>query len=270
MSGPFKQDRARDAEIADLAQRLFDAIDPKASLSDSYRRLFEDSITATIESRRELAQANARISRLERLNVTDEVTGALNRRGFNAALDSALARVRRTGEVGVLLIIDLDEFKQINDQYGHQAGDEILASVAKTLKRHTRDTDSVARLGGDEFAVLLANAEEEAASKKIEEIEGLLNSISVPWGGEIVRVSASVGAVPYGAEDMADLLIGTADRQLYEAKRTNPVERTRKFGRLLNTLPVAAHGPATNKHPMEPHPGGRRHEEKKHRVGGGR
>lgn len=211
-------------EVRTLAKRLFDAVDTTLKPSASYRRLFEEAIAAVIESRRELAAARQRIARLERLTVTDEVTGALNRRGFNAALDAALARVRRTGETGLLLIVDLDGFKQINDVNGHQAGDLILASVATVLKRHTRETDSVARIGGDEFAVLLTDTDPDLANRRVETLESMLNGIAVPWEGRTIRVRASIGAVSYAADDVPDHVVQRADAKMYDAKRSRTYE----------------------------------------------
>src|SRR3546814_1418393 len=81
------------------------------------------------------------------------MTGLLNRRGFGLELSRALARARRQNESGLLVMCDLDNFKAINDTYGHPAGDAILRAVGKALKRNTRESDYVARVGGDEFAV---------------------------------------------------------------------------------------------------------------------
>jgi diguanylate cyclase (GGDEF)-like protein len=100
--------------------------------------------------------AAAQRARLSHLSRTDVMTGCLNRRGFEEHVASALARAERGGPTPSLLLIDLDKFKQVNDTYGHAAGDELLQWVGRTLKHAVRAEDSVARLGGDEFAVLLS------------------------------------------------------------------------------------------------------------------
>src|SRR5260370_29688258 len=123
------------------------------------RQVVLDWAMATVaEAEERLATLQTRIEYLEGLSVTDELTGLLNRRGFLAQLDRALASARRGGPHGVLMICDLDGFKQINDRHGHLAGDEVLCQVGGLLARHVRRSDTVARLAGDEFAILLVGA----------------------------------------------------------------------------------------------------------------
>jgi GGDEF domain-containing protein len=114
----------------------------------NYRRMLQDALSSAQQAREDLTDAQRRIATLEHLSRTDETTGLLNRRGFDLALETALARVRRQGECGVLVMIDLDGFKAINDQHGHRVGDLVLATVGTVLNRHTRFTDSAARIGG--------------------------------------------------------------------------------------------------------------------------
>ena len=118
-----------------------------------------DWAMATVaEAEQRLATLQARIEYLESLSVTDELTGLQNRRGFLVQLDRTLATARRGGPHGILMLCDLDGFKQINDRYGHLVGDEVLCQIGSLLARHVRRSDTVARLGGDEFAVLLVGA----------------------------------------------------------------------------------------------------------------
>lgn len=207
-------------DMAGLVDRLIATIDPNDLPSESYRKLLENALGSATEAQRRLIEQTREIERLRRLSVTDEMTGILNRRGFNESLERALARVRRGGETGYLMLIDLDGFKAINDTHGHQAGDLVLASIATVLTRNTRMTDSVARLGGDEFAVILADANPEMGLKKAEALEEALNRIEIPWNGTMIPVGASVGIVGYAPDDMPEELIRRADARMYKAKRT--------------------------------------------------
>ncbi len=205
-------------DISGLVQRLVREIDPDDMPTESYRKMLEHALGQASEAQHRLIEQTRELERLRRISVTDEVTGILNRRGFNTSLDRALARVRRGGETGYLMLIDLDGFKGINDTYGHQAGDLVLASIATVLTRNTRMTDTVARIGGDEFAVILADADPKLGLLKAETIETALNRIEVPWNGAMIPVGASVGVVGYAPDDLPEELLRRADQRMYKAK----------------------------------------------------
>lgn len=120
------------------------------------------------DPQRRIAELEARVTQLEALSTTDIVTSALNRRGFHEHLERILAHSRRHGVVGALLLCDIDDFKAINDAYGHEAGDAVLRNLAQLFRSHTRETDVTARIGGDEFAVLLTHSDwtKDAAGQK--------------------------------------------------------------------------------------------------------
>jgi diguanylate cyclase (GGDEF)-like protein len=186
---------------------------------ESYRRLLREALAAAAEARGELAAKTREADRLRRLSLTDEVTGLLNRRGFDGALERAIARLQRTGETGLLLVIDLNDFKAINDAHGHQAGDLVLGAVATLLTRHTRATDAVARLGGDEFAVILGGADPIDGRVKAARLAEMLNGLSVTWKEARIPVRASVGIVDYAGGDMAEEIVHRADLDMYHKKR---------------------------------------------------
>lgn len=151
-------------------------------------------------------------ARLRHLADHDALTGLLNRRAFEEALDAHVARVRRYGAAGALLLLDLDGFKDVNDTHGHHAGDALLVRVADTLGVRLRETDVLARLGGDEFAVLLpmesAQAAELVARALVDVVRGL-----------DADVTASVGvAVVADGDVTAEGLMIDADRAMYAAK----------------------------------------------------
>ena len=107
---------------------------------------------------------------LERLSNTDELTSLFNRRAFSEKVNKRLAIQNRTKQTCALLFIDLDNFKQINDTYGHAIGDAVLKELSKLLQKNTRTADFCSRLGGDEFAVWLENIDEKSAVRQAERI----------------------------------------------------------------------------------------------------
>jgi diguanylate cyclase (GGDEF)-like protein len=140
---------------------------------------------------------------------TDPLTGLLNRRAFEERTARELARARRTGEPFASLLIDVDQFKQINDRQGHAAGDAALVALGEALSAELREIDSVARIGGDEFAVLLPAT---GATGALETAERLR---------ERSAISISVGAAVYGIDGLtAEDLARAADAALYDAKRS--------------------------------------------------
>ncbi|MBT4934967.1 MAG: GGDEF domain-containing protein [Rhodospirillaceae bacterium] len=160
-----------------------------------------------------------RIAELERQTETDELTGLLNRRGFDKQLQRVLSGVERYDEQGVLIYIDLDAFKPINDSYGHAAGDEVLRHVANLLSDGIRDTDFVGRLGGDEFAILLTHSNWENGLRRAERIENQLNKSIVHWQGRMIAISASFGLQEYGDKEQGGDLLARADDAMYKTKR---------------------------------------------------
>lgn len=132
--------------------------------------------------------------RLARLSVSDPLTRGLNRRGFDDRLERAYAEAVRTGEPVSVVVVDLDRFKEVNDEYGHQAGDDLLAWTASTMAAELRQEDAVGRLGGDEFAVVLAGSGPEEADVVVARLRAALDGVA----------PASFGRASYPAE-AADL-----------------------------------------------------------------
>ena len=198
--------------VRDLSERDMQSLGLGAEMID-------EIMDAAALAEQQFAAQQARIRYLESLSMTDELTGLLNRRGFGFELDQALARGRRRGEAGVLVLCDLDHFKAINDTYGHQAGDTVLLAVAEVLKTNTRQSDYVARLGGDEFAILLTDCRAKAAEGLLAKLDEALNGLVVPWSQDAIPVSASLGCAPYDGQQEADQILFGADRQLYGNKR---------------------------------------------------
>lgn len=171
------------------------------------------------EAEETITQQQERIAYLESLALTDELTGLVNRRGFNQHLKRELAAARRQGSGGgVLVMIDLDGFKAINDTHGHLAGDSYLRQVARLLQAHVRQHDVVARLGGDEFALLLTDTDPATGAARAAELAALANREHAAWNGQALPIRFSVGVQPYGPSDQEDEVLRRADVKMYRDK----------------------------------------------------
>jgi diguanylate cyclase (GGDEF)-like protein len=169
--------------------------------------------------RADLAAAKARVAELETRVDEDPLTGLLNRRGFERALERALAFVRRYSASAVLLYLDLDRFKPINDRHGHAAGDWVLGRIGRLIAGHVRASDVTGRIGGDEFAALLWHVDLERAEEKARSVEALIDGESFVYQGERLVLGLSAGAVTLSAEDTVASALARADGAMYARKR---------------------------------------------------
>ncbi|MHC4235168.1 MAG: putative bifunctional diguanylate cyclase/phosphodiesterase [Planctomycetota bacterium] len=166
-----------------------------------------------ISERKELAQ------RLEYLVDHDFLTGLLNRRQFELELAKETERAARYGTPGAVLIVDLDNFKDVNDTFGHRAGDDVLKGVAGLLRQRLRHTDVVARVGGDEFAALLMETDADDAQIVADEVVKALGRETAVLADRSIRITASVGVAMFdGLTDVE--ILAYADLAMYEAKET--------------------------------------------------
>jgi len=152
----------------------------------------------------------------------DALTGLKNRAALDDALDAAAAAHERVGQPAALLLIDLDHFKRVNDEYGHGVGDELLRGVGAAIRASCRPYDTPARFGGDEFAVVFTQAEGEGARIAAERVLASVRGVVPAGGSGVVRARCSAGlcATESGGERFAAAdLVKAADAALYEAKR---------------------------------------------------
>jgi len=155
------------------------------------------------------------------LSSRDPLTGLSNRRQFEMALAREIDRVARAGEPALVLMIDIDHFKKVNDTHGHAAGDLVLKAVGQVLHDCIRPMDTVARMGGEEFAMILPNCPPAFGHLVAERVRLKVGARPVPVGpGQEVRVSVSIGGAfaPQWVRSSAPLWIERADQQLYRAK----------------------------------------------------
>src|SRR5688500_12132471 len=166
---------------------------------------------------------------------TDHLTGLANRRRFERQLEREVARTERYGHPFCLLLVDIDDFKKVNDTYGHEAGDEVLRRVANVIQSGTRGIDTGARIGGDEFAVILP---ETPLARGLEVAERLRASIAALDFGPAGRITASLGVAGLPAcARTGEELRAAADAALYEAKR-NGRDRAASAPVLENPAPA--------------------------------
>lgn len=163
------------------------------------------------------AMANLRLRRaLEEQAFRDPLTGVGNRRAADEALTTALARTRSHGEPFAVVMVDLDKFKAVNDEHGHDVGDEVLVRFAEFLRQHTREDDRVARIGGEEFLLVLRDIPRSALERTLEALRRGVAELSVHPG---LRLTASFGGVhTMTAETTAEDLVAAADDLMYAAK----------------------------------------------------
>jgi diguanylate cyclase (GGDEF)-like protein/PAS domain S-box-containing protein len=174
-----------------------------------YVALFSD-ITALKENEREL----------KRIAHYDGLTGLPNRLLLSDRLSQAMAQTQRHGQIIAVAFLDLDGFKEVNDEHGHDVGDELLRQLANRLGAALRASDTLARLGGDEFVIILPELDDTAGCADVLERIIALCSEVLPIGGRPIRISASVGVTfyPQAAAVDADQLIRQADQAMYQAK----------------------------------------------------
>lgn len=170
------------------------------------------------------ASTNITTSKIDRENMfrlatTDHLTGLLNRARFTEELERTLSLAKRHKTQGVLLFIDLDQFKSVNDTYGHDAGDALIRSVAEVLIENVRSTDIVARLGGDEFGIIMHNIDINRSKVKVQKIIDKLDALRVPYEGATIHCTMSIGMITYPQEDRdCNSLLMSADLAMYRAK----------------------------------------------------
>ncbi len=187
-------------------------------VKDSGPESAEDAMTEVERLREQVARLEERVRLLDELAHQDPLVPVPNRRGFMRELEAAIARVSRYGESAAMLFVDIDGLKQINDSFGHKAGDEALIHVAGALTGGVRKSDCVARLGGDEFGILLAHATEESALETAERLTVLIDGLDGHCDGNDVQLSVAIGVTIIAASDCADAVISRADRAMYERK----------------------------------------------------
>ncbi len=172
---------------------------------------------------------------VQRQAVTDELTGLYNHRRFQEAMAAETERAKRFGQPMSLVMLDIDNFKRVNDTYGHQQGDRVLAEVARVLRESSREIDAPARYGGEELAVVLPQTDIEGAYQLAERVRQEVAALQIPLveGVGAINVTASLGvaSLPGNAQEGGGL-IAAADSALYDAKHAGKNKTVRAPGKV--------------------------------------
>jgi len=167
-------------------------------------------------------QSARQYQQIERLTYLDSLTSAFNHRYFQDALQKEIHRHGRSGNEFGLAMLDIDDFKRINDSFGHPIGDEVLIGVVKELQTNGRDSDTVCRYGGEEFAIIFPDTTPQSAREAANRLRDLVERrhFDIPQLGRTVRITVSIGVAvfPNDGVNSADL-IARADAALYKAKK---------------------------------------------------
>jgi diguanylate cyclase (GGDEF)-like protein len=196
--------------------------------------VFGRQLLTVLDNQRLNRQLAAMVGELEYQAFHDRLTGLPNRALFHDRVEQALARHLRQPAPMVLLFIDLDDFKDVNDGLGHAAGDELLVAVAQRLRDCVRTEDTVARLGGDEFAILLEHATDEPAATAVAARVVQAMQAPFPLADGVVRVTASAGVTVSSDLDL-DNVLRQADVAMYTAK----AHGKGRFELAANDTPIA-------------------------------
>ncbi len=173
----------------------------------------------TFSDNTSLLSTRRRANRLEQTILLDPLTGIGNRRFIDIRLQSALSEFQQHRVPFGVLFIDIDDFKGVNDRYGHDAGDRILLLVARTLQHNLRADDAIARWGGEEFLALLHGVDRQTLVNVAEKLRMLLDQSFIHLDNQKIKVTISIGATLLRFEDDVNALVRRADRNMYASKQ---------------------------------------------------
>jgi diguanylate cyclase len=220
------------ARVNELAERIRGTDDVSAiiemlnqALAETRRlRLREDQLAAAqrkvAAAERDIESMKTELEQVKAMLHQDPLTGTLNRRGIDDAFRQEASRCDRHGSRLCVALIDLDDFKQLNDRYGHPAGDRALVHVCSLIRGTLRPTDRIGRLGGEEFLLLLADAGAEDTAAVMERIRRELAATPLQEGDSAIGITFSCGVAERAAREPLEPLVARADAALYQAKRT--------------------------------------------------
>jgi diguanylate cyclase len=227
-------DLGESVQAATDLQQLKTAVRERLSLIqsniDDYLKDEKEWHQKTEESEKELKQRLAKLEKesselrsrmveAHHLALVDAVTGLPNRLAYEERVEQEYARWKRFDEPLCMLVWDIDDFKSINDRFGHQAGDKALRVIAKSLQTRLRVTDFIARYGGEEFVCLLCGTEGGEALKVADEMRRSVETNGFHSGGKPVPVTISCGIAPFRENEAIETVFSRADKALYEAKK---------------------------------------------------
>lgn len=210
-------EQANDLDGSDGVRAIMQALTVSAlALQDAVDRSREE----LADTQKQLAQVSSELERTQEQARTDPLTGFMNRRGMEEVLIREFARSRRTATPLSVAMIDIDHFKKVNDEHGHEVGDLALVHLAKVAKAGVRDTDAVCRFGGEEFVVVFPGAASDGARFVVDRMRALIEKTPLVAGQVKLQIRFSAGVSELRSNDGSiAVLLKRADDALYEAKR---------------------------------------------------
>ena len=180
----------------------------------------EGNVTHFAAIERDVTESKEREFKLDQLSRHDPLSGLLNRRAFDEAIELELSRFFKTDNVFTVLALDIDHFKAVNDTYGHDCGDKVLAYVASQLQELVRENDKCFRYAGDEFVVVLASQTLPEAEQASERLCNFFINNPMPYENKHLPITISCGAAASDGEQSMDEILKTADQRLYANKKS--------------------------------------------------
>jgi diguanylate cyclase (GGDEF)-like protein/PAS domain S-box-containing protein len=219
--------RVRSGEVIENLETVRsrkDGTQVTVSLTVSPIRTLSGEVTGASTIARNITERVRYQEQLIAMSERDALTGLRNRRRFERDIADQVERAHRYGEHAVLMMIDLNGFKKINDLHGHKVGDQVLKAVAAALRGRLRDSDMVARIGGDEFAIVMPYARVDNAQGIADGLKTLINACTVDVvGSPRIKLGASIGLVEIDQETASEEdIIAEADRLMYKEKANDP------------------------------------------------
>ncbi|HCI14200.1 MAG: diguanylate cyclase [Gallionellales bacterium GWA2_60_142] len=214
---------SKSKNLADLSHLLEDIMQDTRTIQTSALRSHEE----LVQTRKQVQESETRIRQLEQelsqvseMVREDQLTGALNRRGLDAAFEHDAAHADRTESPLCVALLDIDNFKRLNDTQGHQTGDQALIHLSSVIKEALRPSDSVARYGGEEFVILLPDTPLEEGAATIERLQRELTRRFFLHENERILITFSAGVAQRDQQEPQDEVIGRADKAMYQAKHS--------------------------------------------------
>ena len=225
-TSPTRATRTRKAgsgESAPAPHEVADSVSilgiPEAEMTPKVRSAIMRLMEEVDRMRAELERTQKRLVELERLADQDPLAPISNRRAFVRELGRIIAFGDRYGAISSLIYFDINDFKAINDRYGHAAGDAVLVHLAQVLLKNLRESDVVGRLGGDEFGVILVQADEQTAKAKADSLAATIAATPLEWQGQKIAITMAFGVYTFRPGEDAGRAMAEADRAMYARKR---------------------------------------------------
>ncbi len=207
------------SRLATIAQEIQDHNQKETILRQKTQQQLDDLVDKIKDMESESCDLKSKLKIANTQALRDYLTGMPNRNAYNERLESELARWKRYPAPLSLIIWDIDHFKNINDSYGHKAGDKVLLLIAKQLSEHSRATDFISRFGGEEFTMLLPNTDGPSAMVLANQLRQTIEKTGFNAGGNSVAITISCGITEFILDDTDEIAFERADQALYQAKQ---------------------------------------------------